>query len=77
MTEQQSFVCRVSVNICLLSSFFPSSFILLPLSLTEGHDILMVSEEEDKVLIVAGTFERLVEQLACEERPGQHMREGG
>ena len=31
----------------------------------------MISEEEDKIIIVAGTFEKLVEQLACEERPGQ------
>ena len=28
--------------------------------------------EDDHYVVVAGTFEKLVEQLACEEKPGKH-----
>ena len=35
----------------------------------EGHDALIVSSEDDRYVVVAGTFEKLVEQLACEEKP--------
>lgn len=37
--------------------------------LAEGHDALIVSSEDDRYVVVAGTFEKLVEQLACEEKP--------
>ena len=40
---------------------------------TEGRDALIVAcEEDDRYVVVAGTFEKLVEQLACEEKPGQN-----
>ncbi|XP_019849732.1 PREDICTED: uncharacterized protein LOC100632362 isoform X1 [Amphimedon queenslandica] len=35
-------------------------------------DALIVSETQNGVLIIAGTFEKLVEQLACEEKPDPH-----
>lgn len=38
----------------------------------EGRDALIVAcEDDDRYVVVAGTFEKLVEQLACEEKPGQ------
>lgn len=37
---------------------------------TEGQDALIVSCEEEKYMVVAGTFEKLVEQMASEENPG-------
>ena len=43
----------------------PSLFLFSP----EGHDALIVSSEDDRYVVVAGTFEKLVEQLACEEKP--------
>jgi hypothetical protein len=33
-------------------------------------DALIICETQDGCLVVAGTFEKLVEQLACEEKPG-------
>ena len=27
--------------------------------------------EDEKYMVVAGTFEKLVEQMACEENPGE------
>ena len=42
-----------------------SSFFFCP----EGRDALIVSSEDDRYVVVAGTFEKLVEQLACEEKP--------
>lgn len=39
------------------------------LFVSEGHDALIVSSEDDRYVVVAGTFEKLVEQLACEEKP--------
>ncbi len=38
---------------------------------SEGQDALIVACEEDRYVVVAGTFEKLVEQLACEEKPGE------
>ena len=38
----------------------------------EGQDALIVACEDDRYMVVAGTFDKLVEQLACEEKPGQH-----
>ena len=38
----------------------------------EGEDALIVACEDDHYVVVAGTFEKLVEQLACEEKPGTH-----
>ncbi len=38
---------------------------------SEGQDALIVACEDDRYVVVAGTFEKLVEQLACEEKPGQ------
>jgi hypothetical protein len=35
----------------------------------EGEDALIVACEDDHYVVVAGTFEKLVEQLACEEKP--------
>jgi hypothetical protein len=35
----------------------------------EGEDALIVAHEGDHYVVVAGTFEKLVEQLACEEKP--------
>ena len=40
---------------------------------TEGEDALIVSCEDDHYVVVAGTFEKLVEQLACEEKPGTYV----
>ena len=40
------------------------------LCLSEGKDVLIISEEQDRFVVVAGTFKKLVEQLACEEKPG-------
>lgn len=37
---------------------------------TGDRDALIVSETQNRCLIVAGTFEKLVERLACEEKPG-------
>ena len=37
----------------------------------EGQDALIVAYEDDRYVVVAGTFDKLVEQLACEEKPGQ------
>ena len=37
---------------------------------SEGEDALIVACEDDHYVVVAGTFEKLVEQLACEEKPG-------
>ena len=38
----------------------------------EGRDALIISaEEKDRFVIVAGTVEKLVEHLACEEKPGE------
>ena len=55
--------------------FFPSSprpLSPLPLSLpAEDQDALIVAYEDSRYVVVAGTFEKLVEQLACEERPGE------
>lgn len=34
------------------------------------NDALIISETQNRFLIIAGTFEKLVEQLACEEKPG-------
>ena len=42
------------------------------LSMAEGEDALIVAHEGDHYVVVAGTFEKLVEQLACEEKPGIH-----
>lgn len=36
----------------------------------EGKDVLIISEDQDRFVVVAGTFKKLVEQLACEEKPG-------
>ena len=38
--------------------------------ISEGEDALIVACEDDHYVVVAGTFEKLVEQLACEEKPG-------
>ena len=40
--------------------------------MAEGEDALIVAHEGDHYVVVAGTFEKLVEQLACEEKPGTH-----
>ena len=40
---------------------------------TEGEDALIVACEDDHYVVVAGTFEKLVEQLACEEKPGIYL----
>ena len=71
MSLPLSFSLSLSLSLSLLSLSLFSLSSLSSFSYTEGHDVLMISEEEDKVIIVAGTFEKLVEQLACEERPGQ------
>ncbi len=33
---------------------------------------MIISEEHDRFVVVAGTFKKLVEQLACEEKPGMN-----
>ena len=33
---------------------------------------MIVACEDERYVVVAGTFAKLVEQLACEEKPGQH-----
>ena len=38
---------------------------------TEGCDALIVAYEDERYVVVAGTFKKLVEQLACEEKPGE------
>lgn len=41
--------------------------------ISEGVDALIVACEDDHYVVVAGTFEKLVEQLACEEKPGTYI----
>jgi len=36
----------------------------------EGKDVLVVKLDVNSCVIVGGTFDKLVEQLACEEKPG-------
>jgi len=43
----------------------PSTFVIRE----EGRDALIVAFEDERYVVVAGTFEKLVEQLACEEKP--------
>lgn len=43
-----------------------------PHTLTEDKDALIVACEDKRYVVVAGTFEKLVEQLAGDEKPGQH-----
>ncbi len=38
---------------------------------TEEQDALIVACEDDRYVVVAGTFEKLVEQLAGDEKPGK------
>ena len=58
-----TFELLVHLGVTKLTSFFLSL-------LTEGQDALIVSCEDERYMVVAGTFEKLVEQLACEEKPG-------
>lgn len=37
---------------------------------TDGQDVLVVKLDSSGCMVVGGTFEKLVEQLACEEKPG-------
>jgi len=37
----------------------------------EGKDVLVVKLDTSNCVIVGGTFDKLVEQLACEEKPGK------
>ena len=70
-------LCVESGIICTSSlSFSVLSFLSLSLSTllcppAEGQDALIVACENERYMVVAGTFEKLVEQLACEEKPGQ------
>jgi hypothetical protein len=45
-------------------------YIIMSDIISEGEDALIVACEDDHYVVVAGTFEKLVEQLACEEKPG-------
>lgn len=38
---------------------------------TDGQDVLVVKLSNSGCMVVGGTFEKLVEQLACEEKPGK------
>ena len=40
-------------------------------TLTEDKDALIVACEDERYVVVAGTFEKLVELLACDEKPGK------
>ena len=48
---------------------YPPGLLNSLLFFAEGHDALIVSSEDERYVVVAGTFEKLVEQLACEEKP--------
>ena len=39
--------------------------------LTDRKDVLVVKLSSNGCMVVGGTFEKLVEQLACEEKPGK------
>ena len=52
----------VHVHVCVCN--------ILYLCIVEGKDTLIISEDQDRFVVVAGTFRKLVEQLACEEKPG-------
>ena len=52
---------------------FQSSTDWFMLLFAEGKDVLIISEEQDRFVVVAGTFKKLVEQLACEEKPGNEV----
>ena len=45
-------------------------YYILYVCIVEGKDTLIISEDQDRFVVVAGTFRKLVEQLACEEKPG-------
>lgn len=47
---------RVSLRLCMF---------------TDGKDVLVVKLSNHGCMVVGGTFEKLVEQLACEEKPGK------
>ncbi len=42
---------------------------------TEEQDALIVACEDDRYVVVAGTFEKLVEQLAGDEKPGKYTHQ--
>lgn len=66
-----SFFFLFSIISSLFSFFLQTIFNLYPsLSPSGEKDALIVSETQNGILIIAGTFEKLVEQLACEEKPG-------
>ncbi len=44
----------------------------MPHTLSEEQDALIVACEDDRYVVVAGTFEKLVEQLAGDEKPGKY-----
>ena len=44
----------------------------LSLASTDGSDALIVACDDDRYVVVAGTCEKLVEQLAYEEKPGEN-----
>ena len=48
-------------------------YYILYACIVEGKDTLIISEDQDRFVVVAGTFRKLVEQLACEEKPGTSM----
>ena len=44
--------------------------IVVSMVIAEGHPVLLVTEEESRYVVMAGRFEKLVEQLACQQKPG-------
>lgn len=65
-TYTHSHTCTLKLGLLGMMNY---DDIIQVISVSEGHDALIVSSEDDRYVVVAGTFEKLVEQLACEEKP--------